>query len=76
MRLPSVSCTDTYFKTIYPSKATTSVNQGLLLHEHTNAQQNWTKICGLRCELLNVKRKAMDIPGLGKYVRCIMTWLF
>lgn len=75
MGLP-MSCINTYFKTIYPSKATTSFNQSLLLHEHTNTQQNCIKICGFRCELLKVNRKGMAIPGLGKYIRHLMMWLF
>lgn len=72
----SVSFIDIYFKTIYPSKATTSFNQGLLLFEYTNTQQNWTKICGFRCELLKANRKGMAISGLGKYTRHIMMCLF
>lgn len=75
MSLP-MSCINIYFKTIYPSKATTSFNQGLFLHEHTNTQQSWTKICGFRRELLKVNRKGMAIPGLGKYIRHVMMWLF
>ena len=75
MGLP-VPCTDIFYKSTYPSKATISFEQGLVLQKYTNVQQNWTKTPGFRYEILHVRREGMSTPGLCKYLMHKTMWLF